>query len=113
MTNTDKARYELTDEQKKRLTEFLNERYMPGLVGYPYKHEGVTSSNRYFTTPQDAHDLAKKLVEVGRWDDGFENIAERAWLKEPDDKLIDFAAWLLTNPARFCYLVNSYLEEKP
>jgi hypothetical protein len=113
MTNTDKARYELTDEQKKRLTEFLNERYMPGLVGYPYKHEGVTSSNRYFTTPQDAHDLAKKLVEVGIWQGPFKELCYHAAIRERITNGWHKVSWLLTNPQRFCYLVNSYLEEKP
>jgi hypothetical protein len=102
--------YDLTDEQKKRLTEFLGKKYDTHEGWY-----GNFSKNPTFTTPQDAHALAVKLVEMAEW---YE-FAQYACMKFTEDDtrkpfVLDnlyLSAWLLTNPARFCYLVNSYLEE--
>jgi hypothetical protein len=122
--------YTLTDEQKKRLTLFLCECWheitnaVPKQrLGHGYcpkcdtcfagqgMHMAFYNPNaffRTFTTPQDAHDLAKKLVEVG----GFDDFIDYALDSEFRYCTGSFIAFLLTNPARFCYLVNSYLEEK-
>jgi hypothetical protein len=115
--------YTLTDKQVKRLMTFLgecdcglndrinsfdqDEVWRCSLCKLPVRVK------RYFSTPQDAHDLAVKLVEVGRWNK-FEDSTELPWLYDAgwgDDDLYQ-AGWLLTDPTRFCYLVNLYLEGK-
>jgi hypothetical protein len=120
--------YILTNEQKKRLTEFLGQKpdtecdhdKVPKDLNCLDRPDLECDSCQYhklvyrtFTTPQDAHDLAKKLVEVDR-DVYFEKFAEAVWVdrdRNPDWGIPDlFLFWLLTNPARFCYLVNAYLE---
>jgi hypothetical protein len=128
--------YTLTDEQKKRLTLFLGECWheitnaVPKQrLGHGYcpkcdtcfagqgMHMAFYNPNaffRTFTTPQDAHDLAKKLVEVGKWF-AFDCYAVEKWLHVRDPNKNQFTAWLFAepeSPARFCYLVNAYLEEK-
>jgi hypothetical protein len=139
MTNTDKARYELSDEQKKRLTLFLGECWHElkrpkdeptvysgkcihcGLNQYVVRG-GYPDRDRSFTTPTDAHALAKKLVEVGKWDDfgefSFSEMCRTEWFTGSDgirQYCTRFGKWLFAepeSPARFCYLVNAYLEEK-
>jgi hypothetical protein len=78
-------------------------------------------------TLTDAHALAKKLVEVGKWRPVC-TFFYKAYLREKatEPKALrkgyvegmdigGFTAWLFfepESPARFCYLVNAYLEEK-
>jgi hypothetical protein len=104
--------YTLTDEQRKRLTEFLGEPYHNLSLDLTYcdtcrciVQRFTEHENRTFDTPQDAHDLAKKLVEV----DGFDDFIDYAWI-EFSYCTGSFIAFLLTDSARFCYLVNAYLE---
>jgi hypothetical protein len=114
--------YTLTDEQRKRLTEFLGEPYHNLSLDLTYcdtcrciVQRFTEHENRTFDTPQDAHDLAKKLVEVGKWDE-FEYKVDQTWLMidSPEVSPSDWGkvAWLYLDDARFCYLVNAYLEEK-
>jgi hypothetical protein len=96
--------YTLSNEQKKRLTEFLGKKYDTREGWY-----GNFSKNPTFTTPQDAYDLAKKLAEMGiSRNIDFKNFITKIWRR--DDEVLSLEMWLLTNPARFSYLVNSYLE---
>jgi hypothetical protein len=130
-TNTDKARYELSDEQKKRLTLFLGECWHElkrpkdeptvysgkcihcGLNQYVVRG-GYPDRDRSFTTPQDAHALAKKLVEVGRFGD-FYIWAMELWGEERGGYVYEYTAWLFAepeSPKRFSWLVCKYLENK-
>jgi hypothetical protein len=121
--------YDLTDEQKKRLTEFLGQKpdtecdhdKVPKDLNCLDRPDLECDSCQYhklvyrtFSTPQDAHDLAKKLVEVGRFGD-FYIWAMELWGEGRGGYVYEYTAWLFAepeSPARFCYLVNSYLEEK-
>jgi hypothetical protein len=137
--------YILADEQRKRLTEFLDECWHHWKVAFP--QEGVTDYDmrghkcrcgmywpvfrtdgpiikRTFSTPTDAHDLAKKLVNSGKWGifrhwvyNSYEIPNE--YFNEGNDEYSnfdsDFDRWLFAepeSPARFCWLANSFLEEK-
>jgi hypothetical protein len=121
------ADYILSDEQKKRLTEFLGETYhqmtddvnasgewcmcVCGYAINPDMHKSHT-----FSTPTDAHDLAKKLVEVKKWDEFWE-FACKYYRKITGAGLFygELSAWLFAepeSPVRLCCLVNAYLEEK-
>jgi hypothetical protein len=116
------SEYQLTDEQKKRLTLFLGEKWeevkpCPN-CGYYCINKYIwcvpPATNRDFTSPQDAHDLAKKLVGIGEWGK-FEDWAFEKWLKLPSFVGDTLAKWLFAepeSPVRLSYLVNSYLEEK-
>jgi hypothetical protein len=107
--------YDLTDEQKKRVTEVLGDCFNDHLIlqttSYCRKckhHHG----NHTFSAPQDAHDLAKKLVEMWEWE-LFGESAWQIWARERSE--IPFTAWLFAepeSPQRFSWLVNAYLEEK-
>jgi hypothetical protein len=108
--------YTLTDEQKKRLTEFL---YGTTIIwewnSWGYTGKGDMRLVSDFATPQDAHDLAKKLVEAAEW---YE-FAQYACMKFTEDDtrkpfVLDnlyLSAWLLTNPQRFAWLVSRFLNE--
>jgi hypothetical protein len=117
--------YDPSPEQKKRLTEeVLGEIFFPGLVGLPFKHEGIIYSNRPFNIPKDAHDLAKKLVSEGKWGE-FRHFAYNLYeipdeyFREQNDEYSnydsDFERWLFAepeSPARFCWLVSKWMDEK-
>lgn len=67
-------------------------------------------TRRSFTTPQDAHDLMVKLVDIGEWN-AFE-VQAMFW---SDVKMEDFTKWLFAepeSPARFCWLCWKFMEEK-
>ena len=109
----------LSEESRKRMTEFLGEcwherlhdpKYMYdfcGKCGRPW-HEG-TIKFRTFTTWQDLGDLKEKLVEKGLWDD-FENFA----LSKKNEKFVSMVSLsnYLINPAIFIPLVNEFLKEE-
>ena len=100
----------MTDDDKKRLTEWLGERYSKGLVGYPYKHEGIICSNRTFTTPDDMMEVFHKLVEIDKWANfkWHENTV-RQW--DLDETNLVYSDWLFYNPTRFCQLAADFLKE--
>ncbi len=118
----------MNDDRRKRLTEFLGEKWEPfevkewphyseeyGLEWSAFPVEGVEPSIRHvqqkhrdFTTAQDMVDLAKRLVETGKVHDF------QIWLwyseRVDDLKQWEVAFWLLTDPARFNDLVGEFLE---
>jgi hypothetical protein len=120
--------YDLSDDARRELTEnVLREKWHHVIEAHPYPAEynvsvmvcesckqqcDGTHNNRTFDTPQDAHVLAKKLVEVGKWE-LFGESAWQIWARERSE--IPFTAWLFAepeSPQRFSWLVNAYLEEK-
>jgi hypothetical protein len=120
--------YTLSNEQKKRLTEFLGQEpdtecdhdKVPKDLNCLDRPDLECDSCQYhklvyrsFTTPQDTHDLAKKLSDTKKWDE-FEYKVDQMWLMidSPEVSPSDWGkvAWLYLDDARFCYLVNSYLE---
>jgi len=94
--------YELTEDDKKRLTEFLGECWDAD------KRPGGDLPNRTFSTAQDMVDLAKKLVD-SKWTLAFHEHAVDYWSEKVDvyDRLgwESFTMWLITNPTLFCKLV--------
>jgi len=89
----------MNDEIRKLLTtEVLEEKFMPGLVGYPYKHDGEVMSNRTFTTVNDAQALKDALVKMGKWDDFYLHaIGEFGQHRENYRQFFfgeDFTSWL-------------------
>jgi hypothetical protein len=70
----------------------------------------LSVSNRTFSTPQDAHDLAKKLVEMRKWGE-FMDYGSCIWADDfnsDGDEYDDFVAWLFAepiSPKRFAWLV--------
>jgi len=102
----------LSDESKKRLTEFLEERWLSN-------QECIDSyaSNRELSPDdwQSLGDLKNKLVERGMWD-GFEAWTFKKWdsMKPFGDysrSLGQYADWLI-NSAIFIPLVDEFLKEK-
>jgi hypothetical protein len=115
--------YTLDDDRRKLLTEkVLGEVWKDGLVGLPYTFEGVTNSHRSFTTPQDMHDVFKKLVDDKDWAEIrlyilliWEDIPIMLHKQIDDDVATydsDFESWLFYSPERFCWLVSEWLKEK-
>ena len=103
----------LTDEKRKELTLFLGECWHEVdyegdsfccHCGEHYHHV----QNRTFTTPDDMVALAKRMVEKGVWRKFFLFVSA----KEAPNYWIDLIAWLLTDPARFCWLVSEFLTKK-
>jgi hypothetical protein len=75
--------------------------------------------NRPFTTDKDAGDLARKLVEKGRWAEFLDWIYEHSQMgnamgNENENYYFDagFISWLLIDPARFCDMVGEWREGK-
>ena len=91
----------LTDEKRKELTWFLDE----GWSELPHLRRG-------FTTPDDMVALAKRMVEKGVWLK-FYSSAKLKFVLEDNGSLYgyDLAIWLITNPARFCWLVSEFLTK--
>ncbi len=123
---------ELTGQDRKRLTEFLDkcwhepeEDYFGGNSHICPKCENLwlpRIGNRTFITWQDFGDLKDKLVEKEEWGKFHIFAADIFWLEpilEPikeindtyDSYDSDFEDWLINVP-RFCWLVNKYLKEK-
>jgi hypothetical protein len=107
--------YNLSDTQKRELTEFLCEcwhefngtSWVCQKCFNAHKH---TDQNRTFTTPTDAHDLAKKLVKMGEWIK-FCKYIEQYYPVSPST----LSAFLFAEPegpARFCWLAARWMEEK-
>jgi|GEM_PF-1931749 len=116
----------MTDESRKRLTLFIGECWHEFPHGaeitldpwYIYcLHCGCqksnTKPNRTFTTNDDAHALVLKLEEKGMWR-GFWDYAMYTWGENDMTPIAYclFTYWLISNPARFCEMVNEFLEQK-
>jgi hypothetical protein len=118
--------YLLTEERKKRLTEFLGECWHTyNGSSWVCLQEGCNAhtpedKNRTFDTLQDAHDIFKKLEEVGKWSDFIIFNLKR---ESPEGVNIlvngvagmvsEFTKWLfLDNHQRSCWLVAEFLEEE-
>ena len=111
----------LADEKRKELTLFLGECWHEVdyegdsfccHCGEHYHHV----QNRTFTTPDDMVDLAKRMVEQGVWNRFFDYADKRYYKIEFNRPVVHpassaFAAWLLTDPARFCWLVSEFLTK--
>jgi hypothetical protein len=97
--------YTLTTDQKKRLTEFLGERYEE------WEDEDlITHYPRIFTTPDDRQALCEKLMENGMWGN-FYDFAQRIWMEEEIAGTPSYEYWLLVEkPERFAWLCNKFLE---
>lgn len=103
----------MTDAQRKRLTKYLGEVFMPGLVGKPYSHDGETRSNRTFTTDADMMALFRKMVDNGKWfscENSFWDYAFFVWRADRDNDQRDYSAWFFYDPERFCCMVAQWLE---
>ena len=99
----------LSEESKKWLTEFLEERWLSN-------QECIDSyaSNREFSPDdwQSFGDLKNKLVEKSLWygENGFERFILN-WWNDNTDRIQGFTDWLI-NPAIFIPLVDEFLKEK-
>lgn len=72
--------YSLTEDQRRLLAEkLLDEVFRPGMIGFPYKHDGITYSNRTFTTPDDADKVMLALGWKKGWWNDFEEYCEDQW----------------------------------
>ena len=112
----------MTDDDRKRLTEFFGEPWH-ALTAYGVYCAtcAVTISdihlhiNRTFTTPDDMMALKERLVELGEeeWWDDFLDYAWKRWVREKDvrNEVKSWELWLL-DPPRFCQLVADFLRER-
>jgi len=126
----------LSDESKKRLTEFLGEcwhelgsddhmcikcqKYLQGLwLRNPQGEAEFRINKRQFRSfsPNDWQslgDLKDKLVEKGRWekfeDYAFNIFSEMLYVGVPEAMHTTPTQWLLNAP-RFCKLVGEFLKE--
>jgi hypothetical protein len=109
----DRAMTDLTEAQKKMLTELLGECWHPPL--WPIDNSycrvcGKGAEWRSFTTSQDRTDLAEALMKVGKWGK-FLKHSENEWAQ--DATIPEFTYWLMVeNPKRFCKLVSKFMEEE-
>ena len=88
--------YDLTGEERKKLSIFLNREYFP-------------NSSRAFITAQDMMDLNDKLAEKEKWY-AFFDFARNEFM-DSTTGYADYFAFLI-NPPRFCWLVKEFLKEK-
>ncbi len=120
---------ELTEQDRKRLTEFLGECWHEEEVendaqckhceynvsGVEYGSDYISDYNRTFATPDDFFALKEKLVEKGWWMK-FRLFTYELWINSlPISSSVYgleiFEEWLINAP-RFCWLVNEWLKEK-
>ena len=113
--------YELTEDDKKRLTEFLGEKWHKNkwdknpthLVcacgylcqGTYVQEEHCRNNNRTFATENDMVALKERLVKMGKWF-GF---YPTTWRESGINWADAFSNWLFT-PTRFCWLVSEWLK---
>lgn len=117
----------MNDDRRKMLTEFLceywHEIYWHDLRGSACNKcdaplNGIFDLQRTFSTAQDMVDLAKRLVEVWRWNGFYGYTYEKntsgcwGWDMDEIEHWAEFDAWIITDPARFCELVAEFLEVK-
>ena len=94
----------MNDQDRKDLTVWLGEE-IPCRCDDCYGEK----IHRTFTTPDDAHIVKKRLVELGEWTDFVRHLYRIvAW---------DMSNWttvadVLTTPSLFCEKVLEYLKEK-
>lgn len=111
--------YNLTTEDRKKLTEFLGECWHTNYIseeGKCYdckkKIDFINIFNRRtFTTPDEQHAVFCKLVETKRWNKFKDYFFENVWRFENNVCDYDWDVALFINPKRFCKLVNDYLKE--
>jgi hypothetical protein len=96
---------ELTESDKKRLTEFLGNKYV-----YRKWTDGLSVPfNRPFTTPQDRHDLVVALHEKGLWY-GFFNRTRDKYMAG-NQYYGEFTLWLMVEkPERCIWLISEFLK---
>ena len=115
--------YELTEDDKKRLTEFLGEKWHLISTDFDNASDGWLWSEcvcgdrwcdnsiskrhrtRTFTTWEDLGALKEKLVGEEKWGD-FMELAYDRWDTREDPCLY---SWLL-HPTRFAWLVKEFLK---
>ena len=90
--------YDLTEEEREKLSIFLNGEYFPNSI-------------RTFTTAQDMMDLNDKLVEKEKWYTFFDFARDEFMNCTRTMGYADYFAFLI-NPPRFCWLVKEFLKEK-
>lgn len=106
--------YNLNEEDKKRLTKFLGEKYIinePCPLGCKHCDPYCSGGNRPFNTYQDQGDLCEKLVETGEWEK-FDKGCFDLWKIDYKEfrPLHLFSAYLMTNPKRTIWLINEFLK---
>jgi hypothetical protein len=110
--------YDLTDPEKQLLTEkVLGECWTTDktLVDCQECSLKCLESVRTFTTPQDAHDLAKKLVEMGKWDDFMTKPIDNLYDEDNPWSIPQLFAWLFAepeSPKRVCRLVWEFMKQE-
>lgn len=97
----------MNDEMRKALTKCIGEEWIDPLKkSDPY--------NRPFTTPDDAHDVFKALVDKGDWET-FCKFCELEW--ENKNHYVDFdvaifTRWLFLDPEHFCALAGEWMMKE-
>jgi hypothetical protein len=105
--------FTLTEADRKRLTEFLGEKWFDSELKVVHCNTcNCGQFNRTFTTPDDMIALAKALQEKGKWGVFF-YFGMQAFEIECADTCkgydYEYSAWLL-HPARFCWLVSEFAK---
>jgi len=124
--------YKMTDEWRKKLTEFLGECWheweLIGSGNHKCKYCGYISfrdffpSNRTFTTDKDMLAVFRKIRDKGKWAI-FYSRTMQIWYSEEEQDLESnledygyeacFSRWLfLDNPEQACCLAAMFLEEQ-
>lgn len=120
---------EMTDEQRKRLTEFLGKEWKNESLcfwcnktgdngfhvhdGDDYdagKHYFLAQYNRTFTTWDDFGALWERLISVKQINAFLCHVSE-VWVLDKKARKHDFTVWLI-NPTRFALLVVEALEKE-
>jgi hypothetical protein len=107
----------MTDEQRKRLTKYLGEKWYECNIP-PCTHEKNCCYNRTFDTWQDLGAVKEKLVEKGGWRD-FINYAYGEFIRDNPNchSMYGFDDWLFrpideSGKPHFCRLVAEWLESR-
>lgn len=100
----------LTESRRKWLTEYIGEKFHPGLVGLPYTFGGYRYSNRLFESWDDLGAVKEAIEKAGRWSQ-FEDFTFWEWQKIPLTEMTTHMQWLI-DPARFCDLAGEWLKQK-
>lgn len=117
---------ELTEDDRKVLTEYIGEcwhEWIGGWVlggpvvtsnnercrhcGIPRFGIGIETSNRTFTTAEDLRVLVEAANRKGHWDELFD------YFTQVYDRMLrphEFHYWMITNPARTCKLAAEWIR---
>jgi hypothetical protein len=96
---------EMKEDQRKVLTEFLDELWEAPHIGWLYGEAEEIDNNRTFDTDKDGGDLARQMVEKGVWD-RFWNVAGMIHKEETGTLFYnELVAQLHCYPAHFCQVV--------